>query len=173
MDAGERLVRGSTFMELQDRDLQLVRQTAAMVRQHAGTIVDDLYERLAAFPEAAALLARASDATGEDIDRRREALKAWLRNVLTLVDQDSDWLPQALRSTGALHAGASKSSVRVPLDLMVMTMASLQNSINSLLIEVGHASAEAVAAWGKLLWLIFDVMASAYDDELPAGTNRT
>lgn len=165
-------MRGSALMELQDRDLQLVRQTAGIIRQHAGTIVDELYERLTALPEAAALLARATDATGEDVDRRQEALKAWLRNVLTLVDQDSDWLPQALRSTGAVHAGSSKSSVRVPLDLMVMTMASLQNSINSLLIEVGHASGETVAAWGKLLWLIFDVMASAYDEELPAAMDR-
>ncbi|HEX5939061.1 MAG TPA: protoglobin domain-containing protein [Dehalococcoidia bacterium] len=169
----ERLERSADFLTISDRDLQLVRQTAHLVRQHAGSIVKELYDNLTRFPESRELLDKSLAATGEGIERRREALTAWLGNVLTLIEEASDWLPDAVRSTGAVHAGSSKSSVQVPLDLMVMTMASLQNSINMLLVGVANASAETVAAWGKVLWLTFDMMAAAYDDELPAAADTT
>jgi hemoglobin-like flavoprotein len=169
----ERLERSAEFLAISDRDLQLVRQTAHVVRQHAGSIVNELYDNLTRFPESRELLDQSVAATGEGVERRREALTAWLGNVLTLTEEASDWLPEALHSTGAVHAGASKSSVRIPLDLMVMTMASLQNSINVLLVGVANANAETVAAWGKVLWLVFDLMAAAYDDELPAAEGTT
>jgi hemoglobin-like flavoprotein len=167
-----RMKRASNFIGLSERDLQLIRQTSPLVRKHAGTLVDALYERLSSFPESADLLSAASASTGEGLARRREALTAWLGNVLKLVQQESDVVPQAVRSTGAVHAGTGKSAVVVPLDLMVLSTASLQNAINIILVDEREADGETVAAWGKLVWVLFDLMASGYDGEVSAAATK-
>jgi hemoglobin-like flavoprotein len=168
----ERLKRTSEFLGLSERDLQLIRQTSGIIREHAGELVSQLYDRLAAFPESAELLANASAATGEGLDRRREALANWLGNIVKLAEEGSDWLPEALYSTGATHTGLSKSKVRVPLDLMVLSTALLQNAIVAEVLRQRPGDMEAAGAWTRITWLALDLMAAAYD-ELPAHTART
>ena len=169
----ERLKRASEFLELGERDLQLIRQTSGIVRSRADHIVGRLYDRLASFPESAELLTQASSVTGEGLERRRDALTNWLGNVVKLVEEGSDWLPEALHTTGATHAGAGKSEVRVPIDLMVLTMALLEDTISAELLRARPGDLDAVWAWTKLLWVAFDVMAAAYDGPLPAGASAT
>lgn len=167
-----RYERAIAMVGLTKNDLALIVDTSYLVTESAEQIVVGLYDHLTSFPEAKDLFERAHNVSGDTMKTRVASIHGWLREVIALVARAPDLIPDALTATGRSHAGQGKGGVVIPLDLMLLTMAYLQESITRA-VDVKEGGQPAAAAWRRFLWVAFDLMAATYDDqprtELAAG----
>ena len=173
-----RLKEMADFVGLGEEELALIRETSAVVLEHADSLTASVYDNFLKYPGSRKFFLNA-DGEVDDVrlDRRKHSLARWLRGSIDFkIDED---YPIRVLATGIVHSHPPVHRAHmgsIPSRFMIGTISFTQTALAELLhreMEDAGLAARASAAWNKLLMLQLDILLAGYLTETPTEPEAT
>ena len=172
VDWPARMKEVAEFVGLGPAELEVVRDSAPVVLQHAEALTAAVYDHFLEFPPTRRFfLAEDGQVDEEKLDRRKHSLLRWLRGSIDFkIDED---YPIRLLATGIVHSHPPSHRAHlgsIPSRYMVASISFIQTALTNIFnqeFREPEQARQASIAWSKLLMVQLDILLAGYVTETP------
>ena len=159
-----------SFVGLSEGDRKLIRDSAAIVMENAGTLAESVCSHFLNYPDARKYFVDGNGEVDEErVDANKRTQITWLRN--SSAAPMNEGFPRYVAAVGIMHKHMSTHRPglgRVPARFVIGTVSYYQTSIATLLhdnIPDPRLASQTSIAWNKLLMYQLDLLLASYMDE--------